>query len=230
MIKHYLDLTKPRLTLMNIIVAAAAYMFAWPDEVDLANLGYMSIGLFGVVAGACVLNNVADRKLDAKMERTKNRATAAGSIHPFAAIAFALALFVGGVAALMQTHILALASALAGFFIYVFLYTPLKTRTGLALYIGALAGATPPLVGYAAAAHTLDTTAYALFGVLFLWQVPHFLAIAKYRFDEYAAAGVPLLVRNPSESERKKARNIFHYSLVFLVLFCLTLIVHRWIR
>jgi protoheme IX farnesyltransferase len=144
---------------------------------------------------------------------------------------FGSVLIVCGVLLLTQVHAYALWAALAGFVAYVFAYTPLKPRTGLALYVGAVAGATPPLVGYAAAAHTLDLVALGLFAILFLWQVPHFLAIARYRYADYAAGGVPLLVEQPkNEAERTKARKVFHYSLVVLLFVCLVLIFQRWIR
>lgn len=219
------------MVLMNVMVAAATYVFASPEVFDWETFAIMASGLAFVIASACVFNNVADRKLDTHMERTKNRALATGKVSPLQGVVYAFALLVLGVALLMQVHLLALVAAMVGFFVYVFLYTPLKPKSGYALYVGAVAGATPPLVGYAAAAHALDIYAWALFAILFLWQVPHFLAIARYRFDEYAAGGVPLLIKeSPSGEARKKARKIFHYSLVFLLLFCLILILHRWIR
>lgn len=216
---------------MNVMVAAAVYVFASPAVFDWYSFFVMMSGLAFVVGSACAFNNVADRALDAKMERTKNRPTVTGKISPLHALIVASALLIIGILLLTQTHILALASALLGFVVYVFVYTPLKPKSGLALFVGAVAGATPPLVGYAAAAHTLDALAFGLFAVLFLWQVPHFLAIARYRFEEYTAGGVPLLIKKaPHEDARRQARKVFHYSLVFLLLFCLILIVHRWIR
>ena len=230
-IQTYLNLTKPRMVVMNVAVAAAVFVFASPAIFNWQVFGLMVAGLAGVVAAACVFNNYADRHLDAKMERTKNRALAAGSVNPGHALLFGTALLVVGVTLLLGTPPLALGSALLGFFVYVFLYTPLKPRTGYALYVGAVAGATPPLVGYAAGAGTLDLMALALFAVLFLWQIPHFMAIARYRYDEYAAGGVPLLAARPeSEAEKQQARKIFYVSLVVLVLFCVALILQRWIR
>ncbi len=231
MIKTYYYLTKPRLAMMNVMVAMAVYVFASPEVFDWGTFFIMSSGLAFVVASACVFNNVADRTLDTRMERTKHRATATGEVSPLQGIGYAAVLLVLGVSLLMQTHILALAAALLGFFVYVFLYTPLKPKSRYALYVGAVAGATPTLVGYAAAAHTLDYYAYACFAILFLWQIPHFLAIARYRFAEYAAGGVPLWVaQEPTPDGKKQAKKIFRYSLVFLLLFCLILILHRWIR
>lgn len=191
----------------------------------------MIFGLAGVIGSACVFNNYADRNIDARMERTKKRPLVAGTIKPRNALLFASVLVVVGVVLLWMTDMLALYAALAGFLVYVFVYTPLKPRTGYAVFVGAVAGATPPLVGYAAAAHTLDWYAAALFAFLFLWQLPHFLAIARFRFEEYFAAGVPLLVSKPKDDAgRRRARKIFYLSLVVLLLFCAVLILQRWMR
>ena len=231
MISAYYELMKPRMVLMNVLVAAAVFIFASPEVINWEALSVMASGLAFVVASACVFNNIADRHLDAKMERTKNRGLVTGAVAPAHALVFGGALLVCGVLLLYTMHPLALGAALFGFVVYVFAYTPLKPKTGYALYVGAVAGAAPPLVGYAAAAHTLDYTALALFALLFLWQVPHFLAIARYRFAEYSAGGVPLLVSRPKSAEEQyRARTIFHLSLLVLLLFCLILIVQRWIR
>ncbi len=226
----YYNLTKPRMVYMNVIVAMAAFVFASHGGFDWHTFAAMAVGLAGVVASACAFNNYADRAMDAKMERTKQRALAAGQIAPAHALVFATALLVLGIYALHYANPYALGSALTGFIVYVFIYTPLKPRTPYALYAGAVAGAMPPVVGYAAAAHTVDTMALALFAILFLWQIPHFLAIARYRYDEYTSAGVPLLVARPeSEAERRRARTIFYLSLVVLVVVCGLLILQRWI-
>ena len=228
MISSYYWLIKPRMVMMNVAVAAAAFIFASHDVLDWQIFGLMVAGLSFVVASACVFNNYADRFLDAHMERTKKRALPAQKIKPGHALIFGFVLFLCGVPLLYVAHPLALLMALIGFAVYVFVYTPMKPKSGYALFPGAVAGAMPPLVGYAAGAHTLDYYALAFFLILFLWQIPHFLAIARYRFDEYAAAGVPLLVERPTnEAERRLARKIFRYSLLVLVFFCLILILQR---
>jgi protoheme IX farnesyltransferase len=228
MIKSYYRLTKPRMVFTNVLVAAAAFVFASHDALNWQIFFIMILGLTLVVASACVLNNYADRDIDAKMERTKNRALAAGLLPPSHALLFGCVLLLLGVLVLLTTNLLALGAALVGFIVYVFIYTPLKPRSGYALYAGAIAGATPPLVGYAAAAHMLDYYALAFFLFLFLWQIPHFLAIARYRYDEYHNAGIPLLVSRPQgEKEHHQARMIFYLSLVVLLLFCAVLILQR---
>lgn len=230
MMREYLSLTKPRMVAGNVMVAAAAFIFGSGERIEWSSLVLMSTGLALVIGSACVFNNYFDRGIDARMERTKKRVLAAGVLSGESALLFGLILIAVGLAVLSFTDLLAVYAAIAGFVSYVFLYTPLKHKHGYALYVGAFAGATPPLVGYAAAAHTLDGYAFALFVFLFLWQLPHFIAIAIYRFDEYSAAGVPLLVGNHTAQNRARARKIFHYSLVVLLLFCAGLILQRWTR
>jgi protoheme IX farnesyltransferase len=228
MISDYYRLTKPRMVYMNVLVAAAAFVFASHKTIDWWAFGLMLAGLSFVVASACTFNNYADRFLDTHMQRTKDRALAAGRISPKKALVFAYVLIVCGVFVLSLVSWLALAAALFGFAVYVLVYTPLKPKTAYALYPGAVAGAMPPVVGYAAAAGELDYFALAFFLLLFLWQIPHFLAIARYRYDEYAAAEVPLMVDRPqNEGERHRAKKIFHLSLVLLLLVCLVWILQR---
>ncbi len=230
MISRYLSLTKPRMVLSNALVAAAGFLFA-PTPYNWQQLGVLLAGLSLVVASACLFNNYYDREIDARMARTKNRPLAAGSVSPLGALAMGGVLLFLGVVALLFTNLLTLEVALAGFIIYVFWYTPLKHRSGYALYVGALAGATPPLAGYAAATNTLGLWGWVLFGILFVWQIPHFLAVAKYRFEEYQAAKVPLLVSAPrNERSRAQARGIFYASLVLLLCLCVLAPIAHWLQ
>jgi protoheme IX farnesyltransferase len=222
-IKNYYRLTKPGIIYGNLLTAAAGFFVAGRGPVDWALLLWMLLGLSLVIGSACVFNNYFDRGIDAKMERTRGRAIAAGKVSGRAAIIFACALLPLGAGALyFFTTPWALAAALAGFFVYVFLYTPLKHRSSTALYVGAVAGAMPVVAGYAAGANAIDRAALALFILLFIWQLPHFIAIAFYRFNEYAAAGVPLAVRKePAPAAKRLARSVFLASLVILLIFCL---------
>ena len=228
MIKDYYRLAKPRMVYMNVLVAAAAFVFASHQNIDWQSFVVLLAGLFCIVGSACVFNNYADRAMDARMVRTQKRPLVAGSIAPRQALFFGFMLLAIGVLLMLFLPPLALAAALLGFVVYVLVYTPLKPRTPYALYPGAIAGAMPPVVGYAAAAGALDRFALAFFLLLFLWQIPHFLAIARFRYDEYAAAGVPLLVKRPrSETERRRARTVFHLSLLLLLAVCLVWILQR---
>lgn len=228
--KEYLSLTKPGIIMGNMLVAMSAFIFGSLGPIDWRLFLLMTGGLTLIIASGCVFNNYFDRRIDAKMERTKNRPLAAGTIPPLNALLFGFVLLLVGAALLWNTNLFALYVGLGGFAAYVLLYTPLKHVSALAMYVGAVAGATPPVVGYAAAANTLDANAAWLFAFLYVWQLPHFLAIAIFRFDEYAAAGVPMLVRSYSEKNRVRARKVFYYSLVVLLLFCGALIVQRWMR
>lgn len=229
--RDYLSLTKPRMVLGNLLVAAAGFAAAMQAPWSWRSFALLLAGLGLVIAGACVCNNVYDRRIDAAMERTKGRAVAAGRVGPRAALLWGSALFAVGITVLSHTNALAVAAAVAGFFSYVFLYTPLKHKTGYALYVGAFAGAMPPVVGYAVATGTLDLVSLALFVVLFIWQLPHFIAIALYRWDEYAAAGVPILVRKPAtERVRRTAQKVFLGSLIGLTLACVAVLIARLLQ
>lgn len=230
--KRYYHLVKPGIVYGNAIVAAAGFLFASRNiSLDWWLFVATVFGLSLVVASACVFNNYFDRNIDAKMERTKTRGFAAGTVSPIGALIFGGLLLVLGMFLLSFVNLLALSAALLGFVVYVFVYTPLKHITGYAVFVGAVAGATPPIVGYGAVTNTFDLWALFLFAFLFVWQIPHFLAIATYRYDEYAAAGIPLLVSRPKSEETKRlARKIFFYSLVVLLFWCVALILQRWIR
>jgi heme o synthase len=227
--KEYYHLTKPGIIYGNTIVAAAGFLYAAKGNVDWPLLGATLLGLACIIASGCVFNNYLDREIDVKMERTKLRALVVGSIKNQHALIFSnILLLVGGLLLYYCTNLTALSVALFGWVVYVAAYTPLKPKTALAVFVGAVAGATPPVVGYAAVTNTLDLTALAMFAFLFLWQLPHFLAIAKFRHHEYTAAGVPLLVKAPSsEKEAKQAKQIFYASLVVLLLWCFLLMLHR---
>ncbi|HVV39244.1 MAG TPA: protoheme IX farnesyltransferase [Candidatus Paceibacterota bacterium] len=225
LISSYYRLAKPRMVYMNVAVAAAAFIFGSHGVVDWKAFAAMVLGLACIVASACVFNNYSDRFIDAKMERTQKRALPSGSIVSAHALVFGFALLAVGILLMLPLDMRSLDMALIGFVVYVLIYTPLKPRTGLALFPGAVAGAMPPVVGYVAAAHALDMTALWLFAILFVWQLPHFLAIARYRYDEYANAGVPLLVRRPqNDKQRRRARIVFYISLVVLLIVCGALI------
>jgi protoheme IX farnesyltransferase len=229
MIKTYYELTKPGIIYGNALVALAGFFFASKGHLDLVLLVATLVGLSLVIASGCVVNNVFDRDIDAKMERTKKRAMAAGTVSQHAAILFASALGAVGIELLWRfTTPTALLVALAGLVTYVCLYTPLKPRTPFALFVGAVAGAVPPVVGYTAVTNQLDWYAGALFLALYVWQIPHFLAIATYRHAEYAAAGVPLFINHePSTKAKQWGRKVFRYSLVVLLVFCAGLMLHR---
>jgi protoheme IX farnesyltransferase len=225
MIEAYYEITKPGIIYGNLLVAAAGFLFASGGYVDWGLFVATLLGLGLVIASACVFNNVYDRKMDARMERTKRRPSVTGKIPAARALLYAFFLGLAGAVALaFYTNTLALTWAFVGFFVYVLLYTPLKLKSPVALFVGAVAGATPPVVGYVAAAGAFDSYATLLFALMFVWQIPHFLAIATYRWHEYTAAGVPLYIkREPAAKAKRRGRIVFYASLVVLLAGCVAL-------
>jgi protoheme IX farnesyltransferase len=185
-------LLKPRIGLMVAMAAGCGYWIGAGS--DLIVLLGISLGAWMAACGASALNMVYERQLDARMTRTRDRPLASGRLDPrWATLVAVLLLFAGATLVLQYGGPLpcwAVAAAALG---YLLIYTPLKTRSSLSTLAGAIPGALPPLVGYLAAAPHLDHTAALLCGVLFLWQVPHVLAIAWIHREDYERAGMPLL-------------------------------------
>ncbi len=227
-IKKYYYLAKPGIVRSNALAAAAGFVFASSGAINWGVFAAMLLGLIGIIASGCVFNNYYDRDIDARMERTAKRALVRGTISDAHALIYGTVLGVlGGAVLLLYTNFLTFAVALVGFGVYVLLYTPVKHKHPVALFIGAVAGAVPPVVGYVAVTNTFDWWAVVLFTFLYVWQLVHFMAIAVYRYDEYTAAGVPLYIKErPSDATKQKAKKVFHVSLVVLLLFCAGLVVY----
>lgn len=193
MINYYL-LTKPGIVLGNLVTVAAGFLLASKGVIHLGLFFGTLAGLAFIMASACVFNNYIDREVDGKMKRTKNRPLAAGLISGDKAIFFGSVLGVmGGLILFFTTNLLTLFIASLGFFIYVVLYSLWKCHTIYGTAIGSLAGAVPPVVGYCAVSDRFDAGALILFAMMVLWQMPHFFAIALYHFQDYKAAGIPVL-------------------------------------
>lgn len=229
MIKTYYWLAKPGIIYGNAFSVVAGFFLASRGQYDWFLLLTTLFGISFIIGWACVWNNVYDRKIDARMTRTKNRALVTGKVSVLNAMLFGTILGVGGALVLgFYINTLTLVLALFGAFVYIALYTPLKHQSSLSLYIGAVSGAVPPVVGYVAVAGQLDIYALGLFIVLYIWQIVHFVAIAIFRFDEYTAAGIPLVIRRePSAVAKQRARTVFRYSLIALLLFCFALMLQR---
>ncbi len=190
----YVTLTKPRLNFLVLLTVAAAYSLGAPPQATLIDLAHTLLGTFLVAGGAAALNQVWERSTDRLMRRTAQRPMADQRLSVAQGAAFGLLLTAVGVAELAYfVNPLAAAVALSTTASYVLFYTPLKTRTSLSTLAGALPGALPAVIGWAAATNTLSVEAWVLFGIVFMWQMPHFLAIAWIYRDEYARAGMPLL-------------------------------------
>jgi heme o synthase len=193
-VADYLELTKPRITMTVVMTALVGYVMGTRGPVSFSRMGVALAGTALVAAGASALNMVLERRTDALMLRTRNRPVAAGRLRPADALAFGLAVTVAGLLVLyFGAGPLAALVALVTWASYLFAYTPLKTRTSLSTIVGAFPGALPPVIGWAAARGQIEPGAVVLFAILFLWQIPHFLAIAWIYREDYARGGLPML-------------------------------------
>ena len=188
------EMTKPGITLMVVLTAGLGFLLAEQGRFSFLLLVHTLLGTGLVSAGASVLNHVLERDTDALMQRTANRPLPTGRANPDGALFFGVVLAVCGILDLafavnLLTALLGVV-ALAG---YVFVYTPLKRRSSLATISGAVPGAIPPMMGWSAVRNDLDLAAWVLFGILFFWQMPHFLAIAWLCREDYAKGGFPML-------------------------------------
>jgi heme o synthase len=215
----YASLTKPRLVLLVLATVAAGYFLGlrWESRpVTIMTLGATLLGTALVAGGAGALNQWLERDRDAGMRRTANRALPSGRITPREALLFGGLLVAAGTGILLPgAGSLAAAVAFLTFVLYVFVYTPLKTRTTLNTSVGAIPGALPPLIGWAAAAGRLGPEAWSLFLIVFLWQFPHFLAIAWIYREDYRRAGFRMLTTQDARG-RKTGCQAFSYALVLV--------------
>ena len=187
-------LTKPRVVLMVLITTAVGYYVGLTGGPDYGRLVALLLGTALAAGGTLALNQYWERDVDALMARTRTRPLPDGRLTPLEALLFGAALTAGGLGVLaLGAGWLAALTVAATFVLYVFAYTPLKLRTAFCTLVGAVPGALPPVAGWAAARDDLGLGAWVLFGILFLWQLPHTLAIAQLYRDDYARAGVRLL-------------------------------------
>jgi protoheme IX farnesyltransferase len=190
----YISLTKPRLNLLVLITTLGGLYLAAPAGVPTPVLVHALLGSALVAGGAAALNQVWERNTDQLMRRTRNRPLPGGRIGAVEGAVFGSLLTTIGIVELAsQVNALSAAVAAATMVSYVLAYTPLKRRTSLSTLVGAIPGALPPVIGWAAATGEITLPAVVLFGIVFFWQMPHFLAIAWLHRDDYARAGFPLL-------------------------------------
>jgi len=190
----FVTLTKPRLNFLVLITTLGGMYIAAPDGVALPVLFHALVGTALVAGGAAALNQVWERDTDGLMRRTRRRPIPGGRLRAVDGAWFGTLLSAAGLIELTwKVNPLASAVAAATLVSYVFVYTPLKTRTSLSTLVGAIPGALPPVIGWAAATGTISIGAIVLFGIVFLWQMPHFLAIAWLYRDDYRQARIPLL-------------------------------------
>ncbi len=214
-IEDFYELTKPRLSFLSVVTAVCGYLSADPIR-DFSVLFSLLVGTSFAAGGAAVLNQWLEREADAKMVRTKDRAIPAGRIAPLHAFIYGLGLSVLGCFLLYKgANLLAGTLTAATIASYVLLYTPLKRFTTWNTLIGAIPGALPPLIGWAAAEGRISTLGWILFAILFLWQMPHFFAIAWTHRKDYAQGGFVML-SNADTTGRKVAVQSFVFCLALI--------------
>lgn len=190
----YVALTKPDVTFLILITTAAGYYMGARGPLDYWHMAQAVLGTALIGAGTSALNHYAERVADALMRRTANRPLPLGILQPREALVFGVALAAAGAAYLTATSgWLAAALGVATCLLYLGAYTPLKPRTPWSTFVGAFPGAVPPLIGWAAATGSLSVDAWILFAILFVWQFPHFYAIAWMYREDYARAGIKML-------------------------------------
>lgn len=215
-IAAYVDLTKPRITLLVVLTAMAGYLLASSSGIDYLGLLEMSLGVALLSSGISTLNQYMERDLDALMRRTESRPLPSGKLAPLQALLFGVGLSVVAITYLaIAINALTAALGVVTFASYLFVYTPLKTRTTLSTVLGAVPGAMPPLIGWVAATGEASIAAWVLFAILFLWQFPHFLAIAWMYREDYGRAGIKMLPVVEPEG-RITGRQILIYTLLLL--------------
>jgi heme o synthase len=190
----FVELTKPRITFLIVLTSAAGFCLGSKGLVDYLALAHALFGIALLSSGIATINQFMERELDGRMRRTATRPLPAQKLTPQQALYFGLALTVGAELYLAAfVNLLTAAFGLTVVVGYLLLYTPLKTRTSLSTVVGAFPGAMPPLMGWTAATNAVGLEAWALFAILFMWQFPHFLAIAWMYREDYARAGILML-------------------------------------
>jgi protoheme IX farnesyltransferase len=207
-----MELTKPRITFLVLVTTAVGFYMGSSDGINYLLLFHAILGTALIASGASALNQYVERHLDARMVRTRNRPLPDGRLQTNEALTFSMAISLAGIVYLLYfvnalTAVLGLAT-LAG---YILVYTPLKTRTALCTLIGAFPGAAPPVMGWTAARGEIDAVALSLFAILFLWQMPHFFAIAWIFTEDYVRAGFSMHV-----SGERTGRQIIFFCCILI--------------
>jgi protoheme IX farnesyltransferase len=212
----YVDLTKPRITFLIVLTAAAGFCLGAKGGLDYLRFTHAMLGIALLSSGIATLNQYMERNLDSLMRRTMLRPLPSGKLAPLEALVFG-----AGLTVVAEVYLALLVNPLTAFFGltviagYLFMYTPLKTRTTLSTAVGAFPGAMPPLMGWTAATGEVTTGAWVLFAILFLWQFPHFLAIAWMYREDYGRAGIRMLPVVEPEG-RITGQQIVAYTVMLL--------------
>lgn len=215
--RDYYEITKPGINKSNLLATFTGFWLASGFQLfDFLNLLLTLLGTALVIAGGCTLNNFYDRDIDPKMERTETRAVPEGRIKPMIALWYGILLSMAGFIVLgVFVNAPTAFLSFVGFFVYVMIYTMWLKRTSVwNTVVGGVSGAVPPMIGWVAVTGTIDLSAWALFLVLFMWQPPHFFALAMRRVEEYRAAGIPMLPVVKGFAETKRQTLLFTLLLL----------------
>ena len=209
-VKNFTEITKLRLSVSVVFSSVAGYLLG-AAEVDFMILLLLCIGGYCMVGASNVYNQIMERDLDSLMDRTKNRPIPAGRMSIAAALSIAVILTIVGISVLYSINPQTAMFGAISIFIYVFLYTPLKTKTPLSVFVGAFPGAIPFMLGWVAATNDFGIEPGTLFMIQFFWQFPHFWAIGWFLFDDYKKGGFFMLPTG--KRDRTTAVQVVFYSL-----------------
>ena len=217
-VSDFAELVKARLTLLVLLTTAVGFYLAAESPIDYIALFHVVFGTAAAAAGAAALNQWWERRLDALMHRTRMRPVPAGRMRPSEAFVLGAILSVFGVAYLaIACNMLSAALAAITIVVYIFAYTPLKRTNTANTAVGAIPGAIPPMIGWAAARGTIDPGAWSLFAILVLWQLPHFFAIAWMYRDDYSRAGFRMISSDDRTGERSASQSVFFCILLLVI-------------
>ncbi|TMP94450.1 MAG: protoheme IX farnesyltransferase [Verrucomicrobia bacterium] len=214
----FAELVKARLTLLVLLTTAAGFYLGAQSPINYTALFHVVFGTAAAAAGAAALNQWWERKLDALMCRTRTRPVPAGRMRPVEALTLGVVLSIFGVGYLaVACNVLSATLAALTILIYIFGYTPLKRASTANTLVGAIPGAIPPMIGWAAARGTIEAGAWSLFAILLLWQLPHFFAIAWMYRDDYSRAGFRMISSDDSSGERSASQSVFFCILLLVI-------------
>jgi protoheme IX farnesyltransferase len=216
----FVALAKPRLNMLVVASTLVGYAMADGEALGLVRVSGLLLGTGLVAGGASTFNQVLERDLDALMRRTRRRPLPDQRVQPQEGVFFGTALTLAGLLLIAAaSNLVAAGVALATLVSYIAIYTPLKRRSSFSTVIGAIPGALPPIIGWSAVTGTMPAQAWTLFGIMFLWQLPHFLAIAWMYREDYARAGFPMLpVLEPDGRSTARQSVVYAAALVPLSL------------
>ena len=212
------ELVKARLTLLVLLPASVGFYLGSESPINYMALFHVFFGTAAAAAGAAALNQWWERRADALMRRTRTRPIPAGRMRPLQAFILGIALSVFGVGYLaIVCNALSAALAAITITIYILAYTPLKRASTANTAVGAIPGAIPPMIGWAAARGGIDAGAWSLFAIVFLWQLPHFFAIAWMYREDYSRAGFRMISTDDRSGERSASQSVFFCILLLVI-------------